>query len=267
VIFGVLFTTGFFGERAFAQGTLILNRLAGRWTEDESKQKIGSINLRFRRTAAGGIEELRGPDLAPDVQTIDFDGLPRLLNTGRSIAWKQIDANTFERRLSEGQRLLTTRDIRISRDGRSLTEKTVWNLADNKTRLTTVVYRRSSGEPRGLAALWKAQSIRSSPPDQWTYERTGSNALTFMGFNGQTYTVSLDGTAVPVTGGATLLNMMIAAIKVDDYTIETTSSRNGIVTDKSRITISANGKTITIVSTDLGPNASLGPSIAVYDKR
>src|SRR4051812_10485820 len=50
---------------AQANGSAALtSRFFGTWQEDVSKRTVGSSpSLRFRRSANGGIEELRGPEL------------------------------------------------------------------------------------------------------------------------------------------------------------------------------------------------------------
>src|SRR5205807_1612177 len=97
------------------------------------------------------------------------------------------------------------------------------------------------------------------------YEPVGTSALRFSNLQGVTYTMTLGGQAVPVTGGTTIVNSMIAAKEIDGYKIETTSSRNGAVTGKSTLALSRDGKTMTVTTTQAGPTASLEPSVAVFE--
>ena len=67
--------------------------------------------------------------------------------------WKQIDKSHFERTIFENGKLLATRRIQISDDGQTLTEDTERTLADGKKAVATMRFRRTTGEPQGLAAI------------------------------------------------------------------------------------------------------------------
>jgi hypothetical protein len=53
----------------------VIGKFVGTWKENESKRKIGSSTpgLRFRRAAGSQLEELRGPDERPLVESVNFD--------------------------------------------------------------------------------------------------------------------------------------------------------------------------------------------------
>jgi hypothetical protein len=249
----------------------LISRFVGTWKEDVSKRKVGAqANLRFQRDANGGLQELRGPDVRPDVQSIVFDGQPHQIGTGRNrIAWKQIDPNTFERVLSDGAQTLTVRRIRISADGKTLTEATERKVADGRTLVNTVVFQRSSGESQGgLVGRWKPQSFDTNNPPVVKYEAVGATGLKFSEANNTptdtTYTVMLDDKPVAVVGAAVIRGTMTAARQVDDHTIEFTQSRDGVVSGKNVRTVSADGKTLTVTTTTVGPNAGGEPSVSVF---
>jgi hypothetical protein len=105
--------------------TSVLEKFAGTWREDISKRQGELQTLSFRRSANGGMEELRGPELRPLVQPVNFTGQPYAIDGSvNKIAWKQLDASTFERGLYSGTRLLNTRRIELSADGATLTQET-----------------------------------------------------------------------------------------------------------------------------------------------
>jgi hypothetical protein len=251
----------------------LIARFVGTWQEDVSKRKVGSMApLRFERNATGGLQELRGPDARPAIQPVVFDGQPRRPDAGpNTIAWKQVDPNTFERVLTDGARTLTTRRIRITSDGQTLTEATEQKLGDGGTRVNTIVYQRVSGDPQGLVGVWKPQSFKTDAPGVQKYEAAGTNALKISAANNTladaTYTVALDGKPVAVVGAGTIPGTMIAAKRVDDYTIEFTNSREGVTTGKSVRKVSPDGKIMTVTNTNLGPNASAEPTIIVNVKQ
>ena len=96
----------------------LISSLSGTWREDQTKRKFGSLpGLRFRTTASGGLEELRGPEANPMVQPVRLDGKSYEMEGGNAMTWKQIDANTFERKTALNGKPTSVRHIRISDDG------------------------------------------------------------------------------------------------------------------------------------------------------
>ena len=182
------------------------SRFAGTWVENESKRKIGTDggNLRFRRTPAGGLEEMRGPEVRPLTQPVSFGTAPYAIDAGKNtIAWKQNGATRFERQLFNSGQLINTRRIQIASDGKSLTEETEGTQTDRKKRTSTTVYRRTSGDGPGLAGVWHAESTHSDNPASLRYEVAG-NALKFSNPAGVTYTLTLDGKPISVNGPAVI---------------------------------------------------------------
>ena len=154
-----------FAVRPLAQATSVVDRFNGTWKEDVSRRKVSSaLNLRFQRSDKGILQEARGPEVRPVFQTIVFDGKPHKLDDGNnSIAWTQVNATTFERVLSDAKgQPLTVRRIRISGDGKTLTEDTEQKLSDGRMSVDTFVYQRASGDAQELVGRWNAQSFKTT---------------------------------------------------------------------------------------------------------
>jgi hypothetical protein len=243
--------------------------LAGVWKEDLSKRKTGAgPKLRFRRSANGGLEEIRGPEARPEIQPVILDGRPYPLpGSGYSIAWKQIDADRFERELfGEARKLIFTRRFRLSADGKTLTEES--ERAGDGVR-TLASYKRVDGEPHGLAGTWIRESIQGAE-GQMTFEPLGTNMIKVSAnwYQRSAYTVTLGGAPAPLTGEGMMPRITVQAKQLHDYAIETSSSRDGAVFSRSIIRVSADGKTMTLTTTSLGPDGPRGePSTFVFLKQ
>jgi hypothetical protein len=97
-----------------AQKSVTLDPFVGRWKEDVSKRTFaGDPPLVFQK-GVKNIEEVRGSEVAPLVQQVIFDGKPEPFDRNLTVSWRQLDANTFERKLTEKGRLVATRTIRMS---------------------------------------------------------------------------------------------------------------------------------------------------------
>jgi hypothetical protein len=247
----------------------VIGKFVGTWKDNESKRKIGSSapGLRFRRASSGQLEELRGPDERPVVEAVNFDGKPYQVDTpsDTTIAWKQIDANHFERTNLQNGKSMIVRRIVISADGKTLTETLERKLADGRTRNTTTVYKRSAEDSRGLVGVWKPESIRMRPLRQMKIEALGTNGLKTTDLRGVSSTLTFDGKANPVTGGFVISGIASSGRLASDNTIEVTDGREGVAFAKRTFTLSGGGKTLTITTT--AQNAAGDPSVDVYEKQ
>jgi hypothetical protein len=262
-------TTLFMPVSSLAQASKGIDKFVGTWVEDESRRKISSAipGLRFRKGTSGDLEELRGPELRPVVQAVKFGTKPYAIEkSADTIAWKQIDERHFERQLFENGKLLTTRQIEISPDGKQLTEVTHRRLPNGKESTLTGVFRRSSGGPQSLVGTWKLESIRTSEPAEEKVEAIGSNKLQVTGRTGSKVTWDFSGKPEPVTGPAVLSGMTDTAKLINENTIEVTGSREGVVIGKSTYTLAKDGKTLTVSSTNAGSHPG-EPSVIVYQKQ
>jgi hypothetical protein len=246
-----------------------LSRFAGVWTANPAKSSqpgLGS-GLTFQSGPGGALQEQRGSSLAPLIEEIRFDGKPHEIDSGKAtMAWKQTAPGEFEEQLFDhGQTLISTRRIRISNAGKTLTEESERHRPDGTTNVITVVYGRGSGEGVGLAGTWNVQSRSGVDPPQFTVSTVGDNQFTLLRRSGATFTAALDNKPVPVTGPGVILGTTMAVKRIDDRTIATTAGRNGIVTGNGTMTLSPDGKVLTFASQGVGPNATA--SVEVYEKQ
>ena len=254
-----------FVQPSIAQDSAALDRFVGTWKEDESKRDLsGQPPLVFRQ-GAKNIEELRGGEVSPIVMQVVFDGKPYVVDGNASTAWRQLDANRFERRLTEDGKLVTVRTLTISGDGKTLTEKTDQTRVDGKPRSVTTVYQRLEGG-NGLVGRWKAQSLKSTLPQERSIQRTGPNAIKLTTALGVGFTAALDGKPVQETGPGVITGTMRTARLAGDRTIAMTTMRNGKELSRTELTLSADGKTLTESQRSMAPNAS-GTSVSVFTKQ
>lgn len=245
----------------------VVARFTGTWKEDVSRRKVGDmIPLRFQRNAQKEIEEVRGPEARPVVQPVIFDGKPRETASGNTIVWRQADPHTFERVLSKGGVTLTTRRIRLSPDGKTLSEVEESKLTDGRIVVTTVEYQRESGDEQGLVGRWKAVSLKDNNAAEVKYEGWSTNGLKSSGLGGTSVTFMLDGTPAPLVGPGVLQGSMISAKPLNEHTIEFTNSREGVDTGKSVWTVSPDGKTMTATISSAGAS-SKDATVVVYVKQ
>ena len=79
------------------------------------------------------------------------------------------------------------------------------------------------------------------------------------------YSVKLDGTPGPFQGSP--VADMVSVKKIDERTRELTSMKGGKTVSESRATVSADGKTVTVVGKGLNPKGVEVKYTAVYEKQ
>jgi hypothetical protein len=258
---------------AFAQNdpAALMKLLTGRWRMNLSKSQGMSAlpGLRFRTTAGGELEELRGPEANPVVQPVRFGTPPYAVPESKNlISWKQLGSNRFERQYFYEGQLLGTRRIEISADGQSLTETSETKRPEG-TSVATLKFRRKSGGPQGLAGVWQPVAYESPTPLETRFEQAGPQALRHIAANGGTQLLTLDGKPNPLSGAGVIPGITASAQQIDSRTMEVTSRRNGVLYMKQRIAVSQDGKTLTLTATrfDTAGNAEGNQSLLVYEKQ
>ena len=94
---------------------------------------------------------------------------------------------------------------------------------------------------------WKIDKVKQSDNGLTTTYKSNGDELTMTTPTGETYTAKLDGTDAPVKGAYGYDTVSLK--KIDDHTIEETDKRAGNVVDVSKLTVSPDGKKMTIVDT------------------
>jgi hypothetical protein len=236
-----------------AQTPPVLTALRGSWIEDQAKNTFGhGTDLRFRRSSSKAIEELRGTDPNPVVQTVMFDGKSYAVdgNSGNTIVWTQSSPTKFQRQIFVGgKQLLATRQIVIAADGKTLTEDVDRVLAGGAHMITSNHYHRSTGEASGLVATWAMDGSTSNSPDSSTFSIEGG-ALHWANRAGYSWTATLDGKQAPEQGVGLISGGTVSLKAVDAHTLELVAYRNGVKNGGNTFVVSADGNTMKITGVD-----------------
>jgi hypothetical protein len=258
------------GSPASAQSGATVNRFVGSWKEDESKAQLGDGGrLIFRRTALGEIEELRGGHVSPQVQPVIFDGRRRVVDAnGRTTAWTQQDGATFRRVSADRNgRVFLTRTLRLSDDGKTLTEENSISPAEVSPTIETNTYQREEGQA-GLLGTWRLKSFKSNRPGVIKIERNGGTGLRVIRTAREAVEeIPLNGQRGTVTGPNVISGSSSMSTLLPDGTIEVIAVRGGSPMGRQIYAVSPDGRTMTITSNGLGKDANGKPSVAVFVKQ
>jgi hypothetical protein len=129
-----------------------------------------------------------------------------------------------------------------------------------------------------FAGTWRLNTAKSNydpgpAPDSATVTIESDGVTTTVktesSFEGKpitvTYKANLDGTPAPMQGSP--VADMVSVKKVDEQTREMKSMKDGKAVSESRATVSADGKTATVVGSGLNPKGTKVTFTAIYEKQ
>jgi hypothetical protein len=233
---------------------------AGKWKLNVAKSDFGETTVTIAQTASGEMQfTTAGQSYTFRADGKDYPGL-----FGRTVTWKQIDANTWETVNKQGDMLISTDTTRLSADGKTLTVNSKGPKPAGGTVESTVVYERVSGGP-GLAGKWKTKNVQTSAPTVVELVPSGSDGLTINIPDFKiTSEMKFDGKDYPATGPGVPPGFTLAIQKTGDRSFDLTEKQNGKPIFKLSFVLSADGKTLTETG---GPVGVAEKFKAVYDRQ
>jgi hypothetical protein len=106
------------------------------------------------------------------------------------------------------------------------------------------VYQAPAGA-NGTSGSWRVNKVNGSENSLTTTYKSNGDELSMSTPTGTTYTAKLDGKDYPVKRAYGWNSVSLK--RINDHTIEETDKRDGTVTDLSKMTVSPDGKTMTVV--------------------
>ena len=169
------------------------------------------------------------------------------------VSVKVVDDHTVEITNKKNGRMVATAKNTVSADGNTLTFEFSDSSATNADPVTGKGEEmRVAKGPAGAHAIsgsWRTTKVDTVSDNGlfFTYKVEG-DSLSMTTPTGQSYTAKLDGTEAPYKGDPGTSSVSVK--RVDKNTFEETDKRDGKVISVARITISADGKSMTIAVDD-----------------
>lgn len=163
-----------------------------------------------------------------------------------------VDDHTISAVAKKGGKVMFEQTRTVSADGKTLNVKTIDHpMNGDQTSTYESVAKRTGKTPSGVHATsgdWVIVKQSGTGSELLTTYKTSGDQITMSDPTGAGYTAKLDGNDYPVQGAYGY--DAVSLKKINAHTIEETDKRDGTVTDVSTMTVSANGKTMTVVDTD-----------------
>jgi len=169
-----------------------------------------------------------------------------------------VDPHTISVVAKKGGKVMWEQTRTVSKDGKMLTVKsTEHSMTSDQSSTFDTVAKRSGMAVAGVHATsgkWVIEKQSGSGGELLTTYKMGDDGLTMTAGSGETYTAKLDGSDYPVKNAYGWTSVSLK--KINANTIEETDKRDGTVTDVSTMTVSGNGKSMTVVDNDKLSNST-----------
>jgi hypothetical protein len=166
-----------------------------------------------------------------------------------TISVKEVDANTIQIMTKKDGKADSESTRAVSAKGKTLTVKETSHPESGAAPITTeVTASRVGPAPGGTQATsgnWKIEKIKQSDNGLTFTYKTAGDELTMSDPTGATYTAKLDGTDAPVKGAYGYDTVSVK--KINAHSLEETDKQGSDVVDVSTMTLSPDGKKMTIV--------------------
>jgi hypothetical protein len=165
-----------------------------------------------------------------------------------------VNPNTIERVGKKDGQLRFRDTLTISNKGTTATQKYEGHPAADpeQTISWTGVYSRVGKPVAGAAPIsgsWKIDSYSGASNNVLTFVYEGSgNGMNFKASTGESYAAKFDGKDYPFEGDPGTTSVVLK--KIDDHTFQETYKRNGEVTGSATLTVSPDGKSLTMIMDD-----------------
>lgn len=220
----------------------------GTWKTDLSKTKLSPKPLTFYISA--GWYHCVSCNPAYDVLA-DGKDHPVFGQSYDTISVTIVDAHTISVVAKKGGAVTFEQTRTVSPDGKTLTvESTGHPALGGLTTHFEAVAKRSGNLPSGVHATsgdWIIAKLSGSDNGLLTTYKTNGDEITMSTPTGETYTAKFDGSDYPARGEYSY--DAVSLKKINSHSFEETDKRNGTAVDVSTLTVSPDGKTMTVVET------------------
>jgi hypothetical protein len=233
---------------------------AGTWKLNQSKSKFTGEIVKYEKKASGAMLESSGG--------IDFefkiDGSDYPHPLGGTVSYKQENDRTWVSVYKlKGKELETTR-LTLSADGHTMTATATGTRPNGEPFKNVFTGQRIAGGP-GLPGTWKSTEVKISSPGTFQIAAPGPNALTLSSPEDQFLCrAQLDGKDYPSTGPTVPEGFTMSLKRIGPREIEYVEKYKGKPIEEGKMTVSADGRTLTDESWPVGMKQET--VTAVYEK-
>jgi len=213
---------------------------AGKWKMNPAKSDFGALTVTYASLPSGEWQS------TAEGQTYKFkmDDKDYPDPYGGMVAWKALDANTWQMVSKLNGKVLTTDTLKVSADGSSLTISTKGTKPNGEAIDNTISAQRVSGGP-GLAGKWKTKNMKNNSPSVLELTPSGTDGLNYKVTDmGLSCDARLDGKDYPCSGPTLPPGWTVAMTKAGARSLDLIVKKDGKPFYKVAYAVAADGKTL-----------------------
>lgn len=235
------------------------NPFIGKWKLDASKSDFTGTTFKYEDAGGGKIRSSFGNES----YTFTTDGKEHPGLFGRMISVKSIDSNTWERTVRYKGKVISTETLKLSDDGKTMTETDKGTRPDGSSFEETDVYERQ-GEGTGFLGTWKTKQVQGGEEEITEVQANGEDGLTLLLPQVKARcAVKLDGKDYPASGPQVPPGLTLALTKTGDRSFDFVEKVKGKTVWKGTWSVSDDGQTLTTAGATEGTNEQ---TKSVYNK-
>lgn len=232
---------------------------AGKWKMNLAKSNFGESTITYDPAPGGAMK------VTMDGQSYTFttDGKEVKTPWGTMMAWKAVDAKTWEATEKTDGKVSFTATMKLSDDGKALSMTGKRKKADGGMSDESMTLTRVTGSS-GLIGKWKMKNMNSTSPETLELTPKGADGLRIaFGGDGGVCDAKLDGKEYPAKGTLWPAGWSCVVAKTNSG-LAVTWKRDGKDMYKINWMASADGKTLTESGSPAGVNERF---TVVYDRQ
>jgi hypothetical protein len=211
----------------------------GKWKMNLAKSDFGQTTITYESLPGGEWQATGfGVTYKFKMDAKDYpDGM------GGTSAWKAVDANTWEIVGKVNGKATASDTLKLSADGKTLTDTGKQMKPDGGTMDATTVYQRVS-RGTGLGGKWQTKKV-SGATGVMEIAQSGTDGLSFKDYDmGMTCDSKLDGKDYPCTGPMMAPGFTIAMKNVPPRSLDVTVKKDGKPFLEATYIVAADGKSM-----------------------
>ena len=169
-----------------------------------------------------------------------------------TLAVKVMDDRNAESTAKKGGSVVGTTKMAVSADNNTLTQQWSFTNSNGKSGNGTSVLTRVGSAPKSgnmITGQWRIKDIPTYSDNVGIFTfKTSADGISYSAPTGESYTAKPDGKDYPYKGDPGTTSVVLK--KINDRTLEETDKRDGKVISVAKMTVSPDGKTMTIVADD-----------------
>ena len=232
----------------------------GTWKLNLAKSQMTGDSFTYSMNPNGTIHYTNGGTVA---YNFACDGKDYTQIADYTTACKKVSATVYEGTDKQNGKVLSTWRRVLSADGKSMTITSTGMQPDGKTYTDVNTYERVSGTS-GLAGEWKNVKATSNVAGTLTIALSGNTITLGYPAYKQSVTAKLDGSDAQLTGPTLPSGVMVSFKPMGSQQLSMVTKYKGKIFSEDTYTLSADGKTITDVTTTPGQS---GKQTYVYEKQ